>query len=1266
MDMQQVIKNFKINDFNKASVDFFKYLNVPINQLIEDSIDINDLLGENKTFEIVDTTYMIGGIDDNVFQDRNTKIELKPQRYDGLLIFAINLNITNPTRTQLSNISRIFNRKFEYTPVVILFKYDNKLSLSNTQRQEYSENQKWRDGEKVGKVSILRDIEIDNSHRGHIDILEKMKLSSKINNYEELYSYWQEVFDVSILNKKFYQELQHWYFYAINEVTYPNEPLRTDHNYSDELRKEYIAKNIIRLLTRLLFVWFIKEKGLIPNKLFEENEIKDILKEFDPKKLNTNTLFAGQDKRSFYYKAILQNLFFATLNQEMGKREFRKEKQHQNISNLMRYKNYFKNPDDFIHLVERIVPFMNGGLFECLDTPHPTKKGKKGGSIIEYEDGFSDREDNALIVPDYIFFGLEEHVDLSVEYGNKNKAFKNASVKGLINILNSYKFTVAENTPIEEDIALDPELLGKVFENLLASYNPETKTTARKQTGSFYTPREIVGYMVDESLIAYLKTKLKNYENEEELDLKLHKLVAYNDIQPFENEEDILKIINAIDTVKILDPAVGSGAFPMGTLQKMVYLLHKLDPDNKHWFDLQFEKANKETSEVFKTKDKQQREDRLREINDAFDIDINHPDYARKLYLIENTIFGVDIQPIAIQISKLRFFISLVVEQNVNNDKANFGIRPLPNLESKFVTANTLIGIEKVEGNLFDKIDIKELEKELKEVRHKIFNAKTPKTKSKLRDKDKELREQISIKLIENGLANNTAQQLASWNPYDQNASSLFFDMEWMFGIEDGFDIVIGNPPYGANLTENDKKLFKKIFSNVHMRTLETFNYFISKSFQFLKKDSYLSFIVPNNLLFQNEFEKTRKYFLNKQLVNIVNLGDSIFENVNVPTCIFGVQNIVSNNDYVFKYIDIRDSISLDNLSSLEFDFHTKINNFKVPTYIFGMNNQTIELMEKIKEKSFLIDEIAEEVASGISTGGDKIFRVNNDTIASNNLDIDILENVLVGREINKYIVRNTNHKVIYIPRNIIVSAFQNTLNYLESYRKKLEQRSETKKGILPWYALNRHRYKELFLEDKIILRQTSDSIISVFDNEGYYVLDSILILKIKKKFDIEYKYITAILNSKLTNFIYKNITGETGRTFAQVKPKNVRKLYIPKISKKEQGLFVNIVNYIMHSVKNNELIARKFESILDGMVYELCFQNHMEEKQINIIEFVKKDIQKVFKNETFENLNELEKLERIKELYSEWIHPDNEVRNRLKLFAVRSPDILRPILETS
>jgi adenine-specific DNA-methyltransferase len=464
-------------------------------------------------------------------------------------------------------------------------------------------------------------------------------------------------------------------------------------------------------------------------------------------------------------------------------------------------------------LVNETVPFLNGGLFECLDVRG--EKEKKEERI--YIDGFSDNlpTEHKLIVPDYLFFGLDEKVNLSSVVGIYNKKTKEAAVKGLIRIFNSYKFTITENTPIEEDIALDPELLGKVFENLLASYNPETQTTARKQTGSFYTPREIVNYMVDESLIAYLKNAVPDWKKEEEeLDRQFHQLLSFDPGNPFAGNDKLEReIIEALDNCSILDPACGSGAFPMGILQKMVHVLQKLDPDNTHWKELQRSKALQETESAFYLVDKEARKQKLDEINEAFDEQINDPDYARKLFLIENCIYGVDIQPIAAQISKLRFFISLVVDQKVDKTKENFGIRPLPNLETKFVAANTLIGIEKPDkrGHLFTNKEIGELEVELKKVRHRIFSAKTPKTKRKLREEDQSLREKMGELLIADGWENKTARQLAAWDPYDQNASSPFFDPEWMFGMKDGFDSIIGNPPY---IGQSGNKVIFRIIKN--------------------------------------------------------------------------------------------------------------------------------------------------------------------------------------------------------------------------------------------------------------------------------------------------------------------------------------------------------------------------------------------------------------------------------------------------------------------
>lgn len=269
------------------------------------------------------------------------------------------------------------------------------------------------------------------------------------------------------------------------------------------------------------------------------------------------------------------------------------------------------------------------------------------------------------------------------------------------------------------------------------------------------------------------------------------------------------QIMLSLYNCKVLDPACGSGAFPMGILQQMVHILSRIDPDNKIWKEIMLQKAIDETSEAYRNSSNEERKELIADIERSFDESINRPDYARKLYLIENCIYGVDIQPIAIQISKLRFFISLVVDQNTNTDPTdNFGIRPLPNLEAKFVAANTLIGLDKKDASLFDSEEIKAKENELKIAKHKIFGAKTVRTKRKYKNIVNELRQEIADMLYANGaVGNDEARQLASWDMFDQNTSSSFFDLDWMFGVKDGFDIVIGNPPYGAKFSLKEKNI---------------------------------------------------------------------------------------------------------------------------------------------------------------------------------------------------------------------------------------------------------------------------------------------------------------------------------------------------------------------------------------------------------------------------------------------------------------------------
>ena len=701
-------------------------------------------------------------------------------------------------------------------------------------------------------------------------------------------------FSVETLTQDFYRELSDWYAWAIKIIRFPNDIK----NEKDD--DKYNHESAIRLITRLIFVWFLKQRHLIPDEFFDQEYIaNNLIENFCPHQ--KDGLFGFKSHESVYYKAILQNLFFAMLNSPITKegstkpteRRFRNGRGDYDNNKLMRYERYFLNPQLFVDLANSTVPFLNGGLFDCLDD--------KDKGI--YYDGFSDRKEvgSKLIFPDYLFFGEEagKNIDLSEFYGDKRK--KRVSARGIIDILKRYNFTVEENTPFDKEVSLDPELLGKVFENLLAAYNPETQSTARKQTGSFYTPREIVQYMVDESLVAHVKRIVG-----EDIEPEFRRLLQYTDDPVDLSPEQRKSIMQSLYECRILDPACGSGAFPMGMLQQMVHILGRIDPENVEWKNMMMDLAVGETTEAFQADSKEERQELLADIERSFDENINRPDYARKLYLIEHCIYGVDIQPIAIQISKLRFFISLVVDQRTNNDPAdNFGIRPLPNLEAKFVAANTLIGLAKKDATLFDTDAIKEKEQALKLAKHKIFSAKTIRTKRKYRQLVKDLRHELANMMEKTGAVGcEEARQLASWDMFDQNASSSFFDPQWMFDVKEGFDIVIANPPYvllqNSDISIETQNNLKETYC-VAQYKVDLYHLFIERGGKLLDKNGFLCYITSSTFLTNTYTEKLRQFMLDGFSVSfIVNIEDSVFEAC-VNTCIIGMaRDRSASNELVY------------------------------------------------------------------------------------------------------------------------------------------------------------------------------------------------------------------------------------------------------------------------------------------------------------------------------------------------------------------------------
>ena len=920
--------------------------------------------------------------DSNVKQVDNTIIE-------SYLFFALQLRNNNYTRTQLSQITREINKLFPM-PVMLLFQHDQTLTFSIIDRRLHKRDES-RDV--LEKVTLIKDIDCSNPHRAHIEILfdlalEQLHKTHDVYNFVELHQAWKKTLDTSELNKRFFKEIADWYFWAVEQVMFP-----ADMEKNEEIRN---ATNVIRLITRLIFVWFVKERRLMQDTLFNKKEIDKILKSTAP-------------QESTYYKAILQNLFFATLNTEMkpDNRKFRHRArqsggrdQHYMVHSLYRYERYFKHPKEALDFFQEI-PFLNGGLFECLDKP-----GKDNSKKILRVDGFSDRNDNPLHVPNFLFFSGEQSVDLNTAYGTKGKKYK---VRGLVNILNRYKFTIAENTPIEEEVALDPELLGKVFENLLAAYNPETQTTARKLTGSFYTPREIVNYMTDESLIAYFKNAIDG-NTDRAIERNLRHLIAYNDEPHRFSDGETELLIKAIDDLKILDPACGSGEFPMGILRKLVFILGKLDPGNDQWRQRQIARVETTIETAEKIDDSTVRENTIRDlereidnINEAFER--NELDYGRKLYLIENCIYGVDIQPIAVQISKLRFFISLIVDQKIDDSRENRGVRPLPNLETKFVAANTLLSVDKPTQFSIRNPQIDLKEKELAEVRRKHFIARTPRTKAKYRDQDDQIRAEISELLKHDGFPSETIEKIAYWNPYDQNTTADWFDAEWMFGITDGFDVMIGNPPYvRQEKIKALKPALKKRYA-CYTGTSDLYVYFYERGLELLKVRGIQTFICSNSWLDVNYGAPLQKYLLENTSGAVICHSEASreFESADINTIVSILQNGSHDADSHIRFITFSTFIGDLNLDNRRVRIQSysdlKRNGTRNDKYTgdkwggkyLRAPDIYWTILEKGKDKLVRLADIA-EVRYGIKTGANEFFYLDDEQIETWGIEAKFLK----------------------------------------------------------------------------------------------------------------------------------------------------------------------------------------------------------------------------------------------------------------------------------
>jgi len=736
-----------------------------------------------------------------------------------------------------------------------------------------------------------------------------------------------------------------------------------------------------------------------------------------------------------------------------------------------------------------IIPFLNGGLFE----QHPN-------------DFYAGAANYGLKISDTWFIDF-------------------------FSLLERYNFTITENSSIDVDVAVDPEMLGRIFENLLAEVVPETGETARKATGSYYTPRAIVDYMVEQSLKQYLLTKTTLAEE------KINRLLGYGeDIEDFSPEEK-LSTVTALKEIKVTDPACGSGAFPMGVLHRMLAMLEKVDPRLELW-----------RAQYLKSLDgivRQTVEKSISRENWA---------YIRKLMIIRDSVYGVDIQPIAVEIAKLRCFLSLVVDEIVLDKEENRGIEPLPNLEFKFVAANTLIGLPAAASqSAFGITDTVEKLKELRESYLRSFGAEKSHIEREFRTTQQKLFEE-SVKWA---LTDKQVRQLTDWDPFSYRSCG-WFDPGWMFGITCGFDIAIGNPPWisNDNLGKTEKELYKKTYK-VAVGRFDIANLFAEKAIGILNESGLLFLVMPEHVWLGEYYIPFRTYLAhNVSIVEILSSKEESFEQTANPSSIFLVRKV--------KPPSTEQTIRLGS-----FDIEKGPESFHVETNIIPrvvFDEFTHKLTKRLQGLGyFTLDQVA-IVTDGIQTAD--LLKV---IFTQQPRDEKLYYRALRSGKSIRFRYANVKWDGWWVLRP----------GYTRRYKR-------------PGFSYDSPKRVKCFsAQEKIILRQTEPTIFATIDNNGYYFPNSIFQIALEKDNQENIRWLLGLLNSKFLRFFYSKLSQVEGTTKPQIYLNILKSMPVPV----EIDLAIpQLVDEILALTRTEDYLSnpakqakvKELERQIDQKVYEL------------------------------------------------------------------------------
>ncbi|MCX7905992.1 MAG: Eco57I restriction-modification methylase domain-containing protein [Bacteroidetes bacterium] len=563
----------------------------------------------------------------------------------------------------------------------------------------------------------------------------------------------------------------------------------------------------------------------------------------------------------------------------------------------------------------------------------------------------------------------------------------------------------------------------------------------------------------------------------------------------------------------------------------------------------------------------------------------------------------MDIQPIAVQIAKMRFFISLAIEQKPDPTQPNLGIRPLPNLETKFVAANTLIGIERPNQAVLRNPLIDAKEAELRQVRERHFTARTPATKARLRELDAKIRAEISELLRADGFPRETTEKLANWNPYDQNATADFFDPEWMFGIRNGFDIVIGNPPY---IRQEEIKALKPVLQaqgyTCYTGTADLYVYFYERALQLLRDGGVLAFISSNKYFRAAYGEKLRAMLASQTIHRIIDFGDApVFTAISYPSIIVLTKTPAVNN--TVRALNWKPGPPIEQLPEIfrAQSFHIAQRDLRPDGWRLE-SPAALRLLEKLRAAGTPLGEYVKgRFYRGILTGLDEAFVVDRATrdrlIAEHPSSAEILKPFLRGRDIKRWrcefgeqylitIESSENKQHPWSGKNereaerIFAKTYPAIHAWFDTMRQALIDRYD--QGQYFW-ELRFCDYWREFEQSKIIYPDICEHQSFAWDTARFYVGNTAYFISTNQR------WLVALLNSQCVEWFYGYICNRVRGSYMRAFSDYMRQIPIPPATSSQQREITALADKILalkQADPNADVSALERE--IDERVYRL------------------------------------------------------------------------------